>query len=193
MRVYEPISCFIVAIILVPQSFAPPPLPQLWVDSDIVILGLIDNISLVNQTDLYTVYDVEVTVAEYLQDPANEFNIIVRYNVYSTGETENSVSFEKGERTILFLNLTKDNYYILVRQQGKFTFSNGRYENIYGEIIDPPRGDTSVLVIGIGTLLLVTITATFLIWGKRRFTPVTSQLKLSYSCCIVSPLSQYLC
>ena len=140
-----------------------------------MILGLIENISLINQTDLVTVYHVEVTVAEYLQDPADDFNIVVRH--YSSSKIENEVSFEKGERTILFLNSTGFDYYVLVRPQGKFTFSNGRYENIYGEIIEPPRGDTSAIVVSMGFLLLVTMTATALIWWKRRFTPVTSQPK----------------
>jgi len=60
-------------------SFAPPPLSQLWSDADIVIQGLVDTISLVNQSDLYTVYDVEVFVVEYLQDPVDDLNVVVRY------------------------------------------------------------------------------------------------------------------
>jgi len=141
-----------------------------------VIQGLVDTISLVNQSDLYTVYDVEVFVVEYLQDPVDDLNVVVRYRVYSTGEMENSVSFVKGERVILFLNSTHSDYYVLVRSQGKFAFRDGRYENIYGETFEPPRSDTSVLVVGLGVLLLVSLTATSLFWLKRYFTPAISQL-----------------
>ena len=157
-------------------SSVPTPLSQLWSDADTVILGLVDTISLINQSDLYTVYDVEVTIAEYLQDPVDDLNVVVRYGVYSTSEMENSISFEKGERVILFLNSTNSDYYVLVRSQGKFTFRDGGYENIYGETIEPPRSDTSALVVGLGVLLLVSLTASSLFWLKRRFTPATSQL-----------------
>ena len=170
------LTCFMTALFLTPLSTStPPPLPQLWEDADTVILGLIENISLVNQTDQVKVYNVEVTVAEYLQDPADDYNLEVRH--YSASENEEGVSFEKGERTILFLNLTDYGYYVLVRHQGKFTFNNGRYENLYGETIEPARGDTSAIIIGMGILLLVTITSTGLIWWKRQSTPEASQLK----------------
>ena len=157
-------------------SSAPPPLSQLWSDADTIILGLVDTISLINQSDLYTVYDVEVTVAEYLQDSVDGLNVVVRYRDYSTSKMEKSISFEKGERLILFLNSTHSDYYVLVRTQGKFTFRARRYENIYGETIEPPRGDTSALVVGLGVLLLISLTATSLLWLKKRFTPATSQL-----------------
>ncbi len=153
---------------LIPLEVAitPPPLSRLWSDAHTVLQGIVDTLSLVKQTDLYTVYDVEIVVAEYLQDPVDGFNIIVRYSDNSSSETKDNFSFEKGERVILFLNSSNPDYYTLVSPQGKFTFGGKGYENIYGETIEPQRGDTSVLVIGLGALLLVSIIAVLFRWLK---------------------------
>lgn len=151
-------------------AFSIPPISKLWLDADTVILGIVDSINLVNHTDLYDIYDVWVIVAEYLQDVADELYITVRYYDFPSNDNERSITFEKAERVILFLNASNPKYYTIVSSQGKFTFGDRGYENIYGETINPRRDDTSILVIGLSSLLIISLIVPFLFKLKKYIT-----------------------
>jgi len=134
--------------------------------ADTVIRGtVIDVSSFEDASKKYVIAEIEVE--KYLKNPQESQTITVTSSepIMPEGidyETLPVVKFSTGEKVIVCLKKFSTDYYTPVEgDQGKFTYSDGKYVNYKGDILNVPR-PLSTAVVGLTVVGIIAFGFTYL-------------------------------
>lgn len=120
---------------------------DLWSQADIVLIGVVEDIS-VHQGDRGMIYrNVRIEVEKYRKNALNSSEVVIRVLGGQVGEfgvwVEDQPCFSKGERVLAYLDHISGEdqcpgiecYYVVGGPQGKFTILDGVAKNEAGDTL----------------------------------------------------------